>query len=317
MTMSEYILEQSISTATCFDIEIERSLAEMNVLAEMCACYEKAEIFAEYASDPSVVAECGIFLEADDKNAMRIGGQDPKRLEDKESNGSTEKSKKKNLFTRFLESIKTALSNLWKKFLDILEKIMDAPMQKALDQIPPGTIVIQKNTDMHAIATRAVFDTHCMNEVFEEFIRDIKAGDIKRIQSLFSDKNNFKNSINTYIKNNVDNMKAADKSFAFTKEEMLKWRESLKRSKKIQKTRAIMKEIESITDINESFGKADISVIKGAVHNISSYMKESIDYITYVYNSCIKMSAKREKIYNKTIYGKVSKPDKDKKEDKD
>lgn len=285
MTKSEYILEQSISSATCFDIEIERSLAEMNVLAEMCRCYEKAEMFAEYASDPSVVAECGIFLEADGAT--------------KSDDGST----KKNIFVKMWESAKHALSMLYEKFIEIVEKISDAPMKKMLDQIPPGTIIIQKNTDLFAVAMRAAADTLYINIIIEDFIECVRSGDVDRIKNVYAKKDAFRNYINNVIKENSESLKNSTGLMSFTKEMMIEWLDEIKKNKKLQKSRKLMKEINKLVDIKESFEKAEVSAIKSAVNNVSDYIRETTKFITHIHTECVKLSAKKQKVYDKTNYG--------------
>ena len=290
MTMSEYILEQSISTATCSDIELERSLAEMNVLAEMCRCYEKAEMFSEYASDESVVAECGIFLEAD------------KATENNEE-------KKKKTFKSFIESAKTVLSNIWQKFVEILEKLFADSTTKALEKIPDGTIIVPKDSQMYALALRAFMDSERIEFLLEDFIKSIKSGDTIQLKKM-ADKQSFNGILTKDINddNNYGNIDYYRQSTNFTKETMMECLDKLKKTKSLQKSRNLMNEVKTITDLDKGFYDGNIDDIKAAVKNITEYIRETVKYVTYVYDECIKLSARRQKVYDKAKYGKMGAP---------
>lgn len=63
MKLSDYILEQDISLASCDDIEVARCFAEMEVLGSIVECYAKQALIMEYYSgDP---ADFNIFMESD------------------------------------------------------------------------------------------------------------------------------------------------------------------------------------------------------------------------------------------------------------
>ncbi len=64
MKMSDYILEQDISSASVMDIELAQSYAEMSVATALMECYLKQEAIIEYASCDA--SEFGVFMEAGD-----------------------------------------------------------------------------------------------------------------------------------------------------------------------------------------------------------------------------------------------------------
>ena len=297
MTMSEYILEQSISTATCSDIELERSLAEMNVLAEMCRCYEKAEMFSEYASDSSVVAECGIFLEADE---------------------ATENSeeKKKKTFKEYGDSIRKVFTNLLNKFLTVIERLFGDQTTKALEKIPDGTIIVPKDSPIFDNCVIALSSLEMTDIVMNSFIESIETNDIKNIK-IIADKTQFNEFIQVYRENlygdseygNIS--KAYGEKILFTKEFMMENLKHIKQNKKFKKAKNIIDEINKkmiSNDDNIKFYNENINDIKSAVNNISKFISENIKYVSYVYDECVKASAKKQKIYDKAIYGKMGAP---------
>lgn len=271
MTVSEYILEQSISTATCADIELERSLAKMNVLAEMCRCYEKHEMFTEYASDSSVVTECGIFLEADGATANN-------------------EEKKKKTFVEFFKSGWTLLCNLLERFHEWLKKLFADSMTKALDKIPYGTIIVPKTAETYAVMIRALNDSHVVYDIYHDFMDAVKSNNVEKIKK-FVDKSKFDEIINTHRSKYQGN-----KNVDFTKEAMVDFVDLLKREKKLQQSSQLMKEIKSITADNTEFYEGNVSDIKAAVKNLAGFMMTNTKYIEMVYTECIKISARQQKM---------------------
>lgn len=82
MKLSDYILEQDISTASIADIDFEQCFAEMNVFATALDCCMKQEMILEYAtgyiSDFSIFQE-GMFMESDEEQA-KDGVKEKKEL---------------------------------------------------------------------------------------------------------------------------------------------------------------------------------------------------------------------------------------------
>ena len=273
MTISEYILEQDISTATCSDIELERSLAEMNVIAEMCRCYEKAKIFAEYASNSSVVAECGIFLESD---------------------GSTDTVEKKNkTFKDLLKSIGKVLKNVLNNFIELLEKLFADSTTKALKKIPDGTIIVPSTLPTYDLVINALIDMKNIEDIVNLLINDIKTNDINDIKRFAEKFDTVKNDINDRNNEKYDNFKNTA-NIIITKEFMIDRIDDLKKTKKLQKMRTLMNEIKSIENLDNEFYKGNISDIKNATRNVTEYISGTVRLTTYVYNETIKASARRQ-----------------------
>ena len=274
MTVSEYILEQSISTATCADIELERSIAKMNVLAEMCRCYEKHEMFTEYASDSSVVTECGIFLEADGATANN-------------------EEKKKKTFKEYVKSGWTVLCNLLERFHEWLKKLFDDSMTKILNKIPDGTIIVPKTVETYAVMIRAFNDSNIVYDIYHNFMDAVKSNNVEKIKK-FADKSKFDEMINAYRSEYRGN-----KNVDFTKEAMVDFIDLLKTEKKLQKSSQLMKEIKSITTDNTEFYEGNVSDIKAALKNLTGFMRTNTKYIEMVYTECIKISEREQKILAK------------------
>lgn len=70
MKMSDYILEQDISSASVMDIELAQSYAEMSVATALMECYLKQEAIMEYASCDA--SEFGVFMEADEDAQLTV-----------------------------------------------------------------------------------------------------------------------------------------------------------------------------------------------------------------------------------------------------
>ena len=292
MNISEYVFEQSI-----LDIELERSIAKMNVLAEMCRCYEKHEMFTEYASDSSVVTECGIFLEADGATANN-------------------EEKKKKTFKEYGDSIRKAFTNLLNKFLTSIEKMFGDQTMKILEKIPDGTIIVPKDSPIFDNCVMALGSLEMTDIVMNSFIESIETNNIENIK-IISDKTQFNEFIQNYRKTLYDDSeygnvsKAYGKKTLFTKEFMMENLKLLKQNKKFKKTKNIIDEINKkmiSNDDNTKFYNENINEIKSAVNNISKFISENIKYVSYIYDECVKASAKKQKIYDKAIYGKDGSP---------
>lgn len=72
MKMSDYILEQDISSASVMDIEIAQAYSEMAVATALMDCYLKQETIMEYASCD--INEFGVFMEASTDDAGKPEG---------------------------------------------------------------------------------------------------------------------------------------------------------------------------------------------------------------------------------------------------
>jgi hypothetical protein len=92
ITMSDYLLEQEISTASCDDILMEQYAAAAEVNSAIAAAYAKEILMLEYASDAY--------------------------LEEADSNGEVKESKFKKFWSTIWEAIKNFFKMIWQKLKD-------------------------------------------------------------------------------------------------------------------------------------------------------------------------------------------------------
>ena len=115
MRISDYILEQDISIATCDDIEIAQCFAEMEVMAALVECYIKQDIIQEYCSGD--ISEFDVYMESGDTDTSTGNGE------------NTEKEKAK---TKWYQSILNLLKKIGTFFLKIMGK---APFSKLIEMV--------------------------------------------------------------------------------------------------------------------------------------------------------------------------------------
>lgn len=96
MKISDWILEQDISTASCDDIGLAQCFAEMEVLSALMECYAKQELIQEYCSGD--IREFDIYMESGDET-----GAEPEEESSESSDDSGEK--KSNKFKGFMSTI--------------------------------------------------------------------------------------------------------------------------------------------------------------------------------------------------------------------
>lgn len=92
ITMSDYLLEQEISTASCEDILVEQYAAAAEVNSAIAEAYAKEFLMLEYASDAY--------------------------LEDADSDGEVKESKFKKFWSTIWEAIKNFFKMIWQKLKD-------------------------------------------------------------------------------------------------------------------------------------------------------------------------------------------------------
>lgn len=98
MKISDWILEQDISTASCDDIGLAQCFAEMEVLSALMECYAKQELIQEYCSGD--IREFDIYMES---------GDEP---EEESSEGSDDSGEKKsNKFKDFMSDVGGKIKN--------------------------------------------------------------------------------------------------------------------------------------------------------------------------------------------------------------
>ena len=125
MKISDWILEQDISTASCDDIELAQCFAEMEVLSALMECYAKQELIQEYCSGD--IREFDIYMESGDET-----GAEP---EEESSEGSDDSSdKKSNKFKGFMSGagnkakgagskVKETAKKWWGSVVELIKKV--------------------------------------------------------------------------------------------------------------------------------------------------------------------------------------------------
>lgn len=114
MKISDWILEQDISTASCDDIELAQCFAEMEVLSALMECYAKQELIQEYCSGD--IREFDIYMESGDET-----GAEPEEESSEGSDDSGEKKSKK--FKGFMSGAKETAKKWWGSVIDLIKNI--------------------------------------------------------------------------------------------------------------------------------------------------------------------------------------------------
>lgn len=133
MTISEYILENDISFASCDDIEISKCFAEMTVLSSLVEAYSKYETICEYTTTNP--AEFNIIMEsateAIDAKFTEVKDEDVK---------SNAKSTKEKWYKSIWAWIKKTVKAIMNYFTRIDTKKLIKMLTKLEEKQPNGTI---------------------------------------------------------------------------------------------------------------------------------------------------------------------------------
>ena len=125
MKISDWILEQDISTASCDDIGLAQCFAEMEVLSALMECYAKQELIQEYCSGD--IREFDIYMESGDET-----GAEPEEGSSESSDDSGDK--KSNKFKDFMSGagnkakgagsrVKETAKKWWGSVIDLIKNI--------------------------------------------------------------------------------------------------------------------------------------------------------------------------------------------------
>ena len=125
MKISDWILEQDISTASCDDIGLAQCFAEMEVLSALMECYAKQELIQEYCSGD--IREFDVYMESGDEADAEPEGES--------SDGSDDSGdKKSNKFKGFMSGagnkakgagskVKETAKKWWGSVIDLIKNI--------------------------------------------------------------------------------------------------------------------------------------------------------------------------------------------------
>lgn len=122
MKLSDYILEQDISSASIADIHFEQCFAEMNVFATALDCCMKQETILEYASgdiEDFTIFQEGMFMEADKS--------------DKEKAKDSVKEKKEFFLKRWAKAFWELLKKVGRSIADWFTKVDYSSLKKKVE----------------------------------------------------------------------------------------------------------------------------------------------------------------------------------------
>lgn len=199
MKMSDYILEQDISSASVMDIELQQAYAEMEVACALMDCYMKRELIMEYASCD--VSEFGIFMESEDPSDSmlpEVGGKFvPSQTYENITDPKAENIKKKwwQKLLDWLKSLFKAIAMTFakkspKKCLYYLDK---CPDDAAFDFPLSTKYVCEKYTNILKAAENAVALLESKDTNPEAYNRITKA--IESSMTYMNDKHDFADKV--------------------------------------------------------------------------------------------------------------------------
>ena len=111
MKISDWILEQDISTASCDDIGLAQCFAEMEVLSALMECYAKQELIQEYCSGD--IREFDVYMESGDEADAEPEGES--------SDGSDDSGDKKSKGAG--SKVKETVKKWWGSVIDLIKNI--------------------------------------------------------------------------------------------------------------------------------------------------------------------------------------------------
>ena len=125
MKISDWILEQDISTASCDDIELAQCFAEMEVLSALMECYAKQELIQEYCSGD--IREFDVYMESGDEADAEPEGESSESSDDSSD-------KKSNKFKGFMSGagnkakgagskVKETAKKWWGSVIELIKKV--------------------------------------------------------------------------------------------------------------------------------------------------------------------------------------------------
>lgn len=172
MRISDYIMEQEISTASCDDIEIAKCFAEMEVLGSIVECYAKQAMIMEYYEGD--VSEFGIFQEATND----------------ETNNDSDSEKKRNVFKRMGSAIWNALKKVGEMFLKIFTKADFKQMIKITEKLPDKIemeMPARKDSSIHiSDMTQKFFDIINAYKKFTDLLTE-QSNDVNKYKAITED----------------------------------------------------------------------------------------------------------------------------------
>jgi len=284
MKISDYIMEQNISIASCNDIEIARCFAEMEVIGSLVECYAKQATIMEHAGCD--LSDFSIFQEAN--SLMPTGGSGEKGVTDGKSSFD---SKSKETKTKWYKAIWNWIITAFKNLINAMTRV-DYPK---LIKMVEGSSVNEYNVDRSFIMVQEVIEA---TREFKNLVKD-KDNNPSKYNKIVSDlKSKFE-----YTNGVQDKL---------TKSEMVNALKKLSEKEVVPSARKLLKELEF--DKNAFKNADDGSAVKATDQTIISTIKDAAKYLSNVYAKTTKSTLQ---MMNNVIKPVVKDDKKNKKKDGD
>lgn len=288
ITMSDYLLEQEISTASCDDIVLEQAIAEFEVSCAIIEAYTKQFMMLEYGNE--------FYQEKADDD------------DDDEKPGFFKKIKEG--FKHLVDSIWTFLKNVWGRFMAFLNsgknKVLNKKLQKMLNDDSEKLANFSVSLPEAAVRNIAIEKVSEYTNKFIELVNDREL-DPSKYASLTSDLNTILNDwkdLADYVKANPEHtvsgnpenfgtgtkLSSGDSAYegsfrakivtisgrnAATR--MLRWTEDIENLRQNADLRNIMKTLNDkavIEEFKEAFGEGEDKDFKRIIKEIKNCGKE-------------------------------------------
>lgn len=275
MKMSDYILEQDISSASVMDIEIQQAYAEMAVASALMDCYLKQATIMEYASCDA--SEFGVFVESDDSTS-------------KESKG-------------FINTIK----NAWNKFINWIKSTFKALVMAISKKSPEKTLYyLEKCPDdatfkLSAPVLRNIDSFTHLYDALDDLLKVLESGpeyfDTATCQSIIDTvdrwfKTDDKGKPKTATLEDID-----EGSAVYTKGELIRVLKKMNDQDPVKKTKELYKKMEKSLQVNKK-DYDDVNSLdgipadfykdkKGAGEN-GQFTKKQMGQIKYAYDAKVR-----------------------------
>lgn len=274
MRISDYILEQDISIATCDDIEIAQCFAEMEVMSALVECYIKQDIIQEYCSGD--ISEFDVYMESGDTDT---------------SNGNGENTEKEKAKTKWYQSIINLLKKIGTFFLKIMGK---APFSKLIEMVEDMPEYVEFEIPDNSVKIKPANLVVRYLDVTKQYVRFaelLKNGGVNNAQAyrdVFND-----TSIAGVNKYRSSAYMSDGQGRTINKAQMLAILRELDEADAVPSVRKMLKEI----DLSKKSQLADsaISTIKDVASKLSKEFNEVNKVLIHLQNSIIKKTSKELK----------------------
>lgn len=215
VTLSDYIMEQTVSPASCEDIAMEQGLAEMQVYTALANAYAKQIMMLEYAAEYT--------MEADDETATTTATEEKKTSKFKEFWRTIWEGIKKAIFwlrDRFVDFGKWIKGKFNKKSIEkaeqiaengsdeevaaIVDSIYDAGELKTSDETASATVAVQPAKKLSAFELLTAYEVDDIANIIND-IASLAEKLRTNTKSIFTaNRNNSKGFIKGALSSNIN-----------------------------------------------------------------------------------------------------------------